>query len=355
MGVRELFCTETSPRLDFELLGGCDHRCGHCYNVWNARPDDPAGAYATGHLPTAEYLAMMTRAVRSSGAKHITITGGEPLLRRDALEIIEHACRLVPTVGLVTNGSHVDEDTAKQLARAGVRNVQLTLLSADRDRHDALKGASCFDDTVAAAARLRRHGVPVTVCFVAMNENWEDFEDVLGLCFALGVQSVAYNRMSPTGWAIHELDRLMPLVEQVRANLDVAERLGPRWGIQIATAMPIPPCLVDPSSYRWVRFGFCSTGTASPNITVDPVGHVRSCNLSSRIMGNVREDTWAQILSDDDYRAFRATVPDRCRGCDHEQTCNGGCKESARATYGRLDHAEPFVHRARSGRLRVLG
>lgn len=359
MGILELFSHVKSPRLDFELVGGCDHRCGHCYNVWNAEPDDPAGAYETGHLPTTEYLAMMSRAVKSSGAEHITITGGEPLLRKDALEIIEHACSLVPTVQLITNGSHVDEAAAARLARAGVRSVQLTLLSADRAQHDALKGAECFDDTVAAAARLRRHGVPVTVCFVAMHENWGAFEDVFALCFALGVESIAYNRMSPTGWAIHEIDRLLPLVEQVEANLEVAERLGPRWGIRVSTAMPIPPCLIDPSRYRWVKFGFCSTGTDSPNITVDPIGNVRSCNLSSHVMGNVTEDRWSRILADSYYQQFRSIVPERCRGCTHERTCNGGCKESARATYGRLDHPEPFVHLAVNGdrarRLRVLG
>ncbi len=358
MGIRELFSRATSPRLDFELVGGCDHACGHCYNVWNAEDDDPAGAYPTGHLRTTEYLAMMSRAVKESGAEHITITGGEPLLRKDALEIIEHACSLVPSVQLITNGSHVDEAAATRLARAGVRSVQLTLLSADRARHDALKGAACFDDTVAAAARLRRHGVHVSVCFVAMKENWSEFEDVLELCFALGVDSVAYNRMSPTGWAIHEIERLLPLVEQVQANLDVAERLGPRWGIRVTTAMPIPPCLLDLGRYEWVKFGFCSTGTASPNITIDPVGNVRSCNLSSHVMGNVQSDGWGRILSDDYYQSFRSIVPEACRGCEYERSCNGGCKESARATYGRLDHPEPFVHLAtseRARRLRVLG
>lgn len=356
MGIRELFSVERSPQLDFELVGGCDHRCGHCYNVWNAKPDDPAGAYETGHLPTNEYKAMMTRAVKQSGAEHITITGGEPLLRKDALEIIEHAATLVPSVQLITNGSHVDEAAATRLAKAKVRSVQLTLLSADRERHDRLKGAVCFDDTIEAAIRLSQHGVAVQVCFVAMKENHDDFEGVMELCFALGVRSIAYNRMSPTGWAIHEIDRLMPLVEQVEAHLEIAERLGPRWRIGVSTAMPIPPCLIDLGHYRWVKFGFCSTGTASPNITIDPVGNVRSCNLSSHKMGNVLDHDWGRILDDDYYRSFRSIVPEQCKGCEYERTCNGGCKESARATFGRLDHAEPFLHQTneRAQRLKVL-
>lgn len=360
MGVLERMSKLKTPRLDLELTPGCDHACGHCYNVWNAQEGDPAGTYDTGMLPTDEYLAMVEKAVAESGAQHITITGGEPLLRKDALNIIEHTCELVPSVQLITNGSHISEETAKRLAGAGLRSVQLTLLSADREKHDRLKSAECFDDTIRASVRLRKVGIPVQVCFVAMEENWQDFEGVLELCFALGVKSVAYNRMSPTGWAIHEIDRLLPLVEHIEQNLDSAERLGPEYGIRIATAMPIPPCLVRIDRYRWVRFGFCSTGTESPNITIDPVGNVRSCNLSSHVMGNVTEKRWSGIMRDAYYRKFRRTLPEQCRGCRYETTCNGGCKESARATYGRLDHPEPLVFvttdptaRA-SARLRVL-
>src|SRR5690606_2458844 len=160
------------PRLDFELTPGCDHRCAHCYNVWTADDGDPQAGYDTrGQLRTPEFKAMMTKVVRQSGARHITVTGGEPLLRKDALEIIEHACMLVPSVSLITNGSHVTPRVARRLAEAGVSSVQLTLLAADRDEHDRLKGAVCFDDTVRAAVELGEVGVPMNVCFVAMQEN----------------------------------------------------------------------------------------------------------------------------------------------------------------------------------------
>lgn len=346
MGILERFSPSKTPRLDLELVAGCDHGCNHCYNVWYAKPEDPAGAYRTGALPTADYLAMVDRAIAQSGAQHVTITGGEPLLRRDALEIIERVAEWVPSVQLISNGSHLDDATCARLAAAGVRSVQLTLLSADRDRHDRLKGATCFDDTVRAAARLRRVEVPVQACFVATRENGPDFEDVLELCFALGVESLSYNRLSPTGRAIHEIDRLLPDADAVERHLDAAERLGPRYGIRVATAMPIPPCLIRIERYRWVRFGFCSTGTASPNLTIDPRGNVRSCNLSSHVLGNLLERSWREVMRDDYPRRFRATVPEICRGCTHERSCNGGCKESARATFGRLDRLEPFVARA---------
>ncbi|MFN3201643.1 MAG: radical SAM/SPASM domain-containing protein [Bradymonadia bacterium] len=331
------------PRLDFELTQACDHKCGHCYNVWNAAGDEPQAGYPRGQLPTDEYLALMDRLVKRSGAHHITITGGEPLLHKGAMAIIERACALARTVQIITNGSHITEENAALFKQWGVASVQLTLLSADREEHDRLKGAPCFDDTLRAALDLRDAGVPVQVCYVAMAQNHESFEGVLELCCALGVRSIAYNRMSPTGWAIRDLPRLLPQVSQVEAHLDLAERLGPALGIHVSTAMPIPPCLIRIQRYTWVKFGFCSVGTHSPNIVVDALGNVRSCNLSSHIMGNALSEDWTQIHQDPYLHTFKDKVPDMCRGCAYERSCQGGCKESGFAAFGDLTTVEPFI------------
>jgi pyrroloquinoline quinone biosynthesis protein E len=326
-----------TPRLDFELTAACDHRCGHCYNVWNASPGDPQGGYPKGQL------TMMRKAVTQSGARHITLTGGEPLLRKDALDVVALACELVPSVQLITNGSHVSPAVAQRLAALQVRSVQLTLLSADGPTHDRLKGAACFDDTVRAALDLTEAGVPVQVCFVAMAKSRGELAGVMELCYALGVRALTYNRMSPTGWAVHDLPQLLPAVADVERDLATADRLGRRFGMHVATAMPIPPCLVRLERYPGVKFGFCSVGSHTPNITVDALGNVRSCNLSGHVMGNVVAQDWPDIVTDPYLSGFKAQVPEVCRGCRYETTCQGGCKESGFATYGDLSAPEPFL------------
>ncbi len=348
MGILKFGSTREVPRLDFELMTGCDHGCGHCYNVWNASPEDPQGGYEKGQLPLAEFLDMMEKAVRQSGADHITITGGEPLLKKGALRIVEKACELVSSTQLITNGSHIDEEAVEVFATAGLWSVQLTLLSADPIKHNFLKGAQCFEDTVRAAVDLREGGVPVQVCFVAMRQNWMDFQEVFELSHLLGVKAISYNRMSPTGGAVHQIKRLLPEVEHVEANLETANRLGKKWNIQVGTAMPIPPCLIRLERYDWVQFGFCSTGSRSPNITIDPKGNVRSCNLSSHLLGNIVEQDWPEIMkSIEKYQGdFKKSVPEICKGCAYEESCQGGCKESAFATFGELTHPEPFRHLA---------
>lgn len=337
------------PRLDLELTTACDHRCAHCYNVWNTPQGagGPGRDYPTGQLDTEGYLELMQRAVAGSGADQLTLTGGEPLLRADAAQLVQRACELVSSVSLVSNAAHLDRPMVRRLASAGLASVQLTLLAAEAAKHDRFKGApGSFDSTVRAALDLRDEGLTAQVCFVASNETWAEFEEVLELCFALGVRSVAYNRVAPAGAAAPRAAALVPLIEQVEANLQTAEELGRRWQIQVATAMPIPPCLVRLERYPWVRFGFCSTNTSSPNLVLDPLGNVRPCNLSSTLLGNVLERDWRAIMRHRYLGKFARALPRVCRGCTHEASCRGGCKESALATFGSLSHPEPLLQDA---------
>lgn len=332
------------PRLDFELTSGCDHKCGHCYNVWTADEGDPNGTFAAARpMKRDALLALMDKAVTQSGAQHITLTGGEPLLHPHADAVIEHACATVKTVTLITNGSHITEERAAHFAKCGLRSVQLTLLAGDREQHDKLKGAVCFDDTCRSAVRLLAAGVPVQLCYVAMKENEGELPRVLELCAALGIRSMSYNRMSPTGRAIHHIARLLPSADSIEQDLDLLEHYGRKWGISVATAMPIPPCLVRIDRYSWVRFGFCSTGSSSPNIVIDGRGDVRSCNLSSNVLGNLVEQEWDEVFNNPYPRAFKAAVPEMCRGCAYETSCQGGCKESGFAAFGSLTHPEPLI------------
>ena len=335
-----------APRLEIELTSGCDHRCEHCYNVWNAESEDHQGGYPRGQLPTEELLTLIDKAVKQSGAGHITVTGGEPVLHPDAEQLLSHFCSLVPSVSLITNGGHMGEARAKRLAKLGLGTVQLTLLSAIRDLHDRIKGVPSFDDTLRAALDLRDAGISVQICHVATRQNEGEFEGVMELTCALGLQSISYNRMSAAGWSIHALDRLLPSIEHIEADLEVAQRLGSQLKIKVATAMPIPPCLIHLKRYPWVRFGFCSVGSSSPNIVIDPFGNLRSCNLSSQLLGNIREQSWAEIFAQPYLKEFKSKLPKICRGCAYERSCQGGCKESGFAAYGDLCALEPFIERS---------
>lgn len=333
------------PRLEVELTSACDQHCRHCYNVWRSPAGGAPAGRMRGQLGTAETLRLIEGAVSASGAGQVTLTGGEPLLRPDAVEIVEQVCALVERVQLVTNAGRLTPAVAARLGRAGLRSAQVTLLSADRARHDARKGAESFDQTLRAVLDLRDAGVGVQVCFVATRESWSDLDGVLELCLALGVRSLSYNRMSPAGAAVAELGCLLPEVGHVEANLESLERLGRRWGMAIATAMPIPPCLVRHERYPSVRFAFCSAGSSTPSPVLDALGNVRSCNLSPVVLGNLRERSWEEVVEPLRRLSVRP-LPGPCVDCAYAGSCRGGCPEAALAAFGPGGHPDPFVRLA---------
>ena len=84
--------TDSRPRLQtliFEVTQRCNHACLHCYNVW-VGPERLAGDYPRGELDTAQTLALLNKALDEVRCDHVTLTGGEPLLREDLGLLIHH-------------------------------------------------------------------------------------------------------------------------------------------------------------------------------------------------------------------------------------------------------------------------
>lgn len=330
--------------VSFEIAGGCEQKCAHCYNVWKGPDAEPVG-----RVSTETYKAVMTRALRESGAKRAVITGGEPLNHPDFLSLAAHARSLVPRLTVITNGNRL-AGVAPALARIGATSVQVTLLAGDAARHDELKGdEGSFLRTLSGAVACLERGIEIVVCFVCTPENFEEFPKVLEIVAALGVRHVSFNRASPTGWAVTRIPQILPEAEMLERCLEAAEAAHARFGIRTKTAMPLPPCVVGHERFPHVEFGFCGVGREGTEFAVDPTGVVRSCNLSSTALADLRIDSWKDAEAHPYLDEFRAALPEACRSCEHALRCRGGCKESSLAVYGSLVADDPLVRLARTG------
>ena len=313
--------------LTVEVTTRCNRDCAYCYNVWKAD-----ASYSRDELPVPEFLDLIGLALEGSGLRHVQVSGGEPLLRPELFEILEGIRELGAGVSLVTDGGTIDDEKAASLARLRVGPVQPTLLAADRDLHNALKGADCFDATIAAIGRLQRAGIPICVAFVCTRRNYAAFGEVIELCFALGVHTVAFNRLCVVGEGSKNRDELMPTAEMVASCLSIAEWANSRLKMKVASAVSLPLCAFDRQQFPNLELGRCAVQSGSPGFTLDPAGNLRACSISPTVLGNLREESWQTILSRAQNGYFRemAVAPDACRGCSLLSRCGGGCRESAR-------------------------
>lgn len=130
----------------------CNERCLYCmpkgYKGWAEKAD---------HL-TADEIVKVVETATSLGFRKFRLTGGEPLVRRDIIEIAERMWNLpgVQTLGLSTNGVML-KDLAKPLKEAGVRSVNISLDAMDPDIYRKLTGGkweAAMEGIGAAAAAV---------------------------------------------------------------------------------------------------------------------------------------------------------------------------------------------------------
>ena len=144
----------------------CNLRCVGCYANSGRQAEK---------LDWTTFERTLREAHDAWGTRVFVISGGEPLAWRDAgrgfLDLAERFpdCFFV----MYTNGTLIDEATAKRLGRMG--NVSPALsVEGMRERTDARRGAGVFDAVLAAIERLRREGVVVGVSLTATRENADE-------------------------------------------------------------------------------------------------------------------------------------------------------------------------------------
>lgn len=125
----------TIDYLRISVTDRCNERCLYCmpegYKGWAQRPD---------HM-TANEIILAVEAAAMLGFRKFRITGGEPLIRTDIVEIAQRIWSVpgVETLGLSTNGSRL-ADMARELKQSGIRSVNISLDALDADLYRKITG-----------------------------------------------------------------------------------------------------------------------------------------------------------------------------------------------------------------------
>jgi GTP 3',8-cyclase len=164
--------------LRISITDRCNYRCVYC------RTGTHGPEYA--ELSLADYLRMAQVFV-SLGITKIRLTGGEPLLRRDVVELVRrlHALRTVegtpPELAITTNG-HLLEEMAAPLKAAGLDRVTVSMDAVDPERFARItRVPNGFRSVMAGLRAARREGLaPVKVNCVLLRGFNEDQVEAFG-------------------------------------------------------------------------------------------------------------------------------------------------------------------------------
>jgi cyclic pyranopterin phosphate synthase len=150
--------------LRVSLTDRCNLRCTYCM------PADFSDWIPGDHLLTTDELMLVLDVATSMGIDGVRLTGGEPLLRPDIVDVVKRIYALpnAPSISLTTNALRLTE-LAQPLADAGLQRVNVSLDTLDRDRFKALTHRDRFDDVIAGIEAAKAAGLlPVKVNSVLM-------------------------------------------------------------------------------------------------------------------------------------------------------------------------------------------
>lgn len=238
----------------------CDFRCVYCMA-------EDMTFLPKADLLTLEELDRLCTTFVGLGVRKIRLTGGEPLVRRNMMWLVEQLGRHVRSgamdeLTLTTNGSQLQRFAA-DLFRAGVRRVNVSVDSLQRERFEAITRWGKFDKVMAGIDAAKTAGLEVKINAVALKGvNEDELDRMLAWCGAEGFDLTLIETM-PLG----EIDG--DRTEQYLPLSLVRARLAKRW-----TLTDIPYRTGGPA--RYVRIE--ETGGRLGFITPLTHNFCESCN-----------------------------------------------------------------------------
>jgi GTP 3',8-cyclase len=157
----------THRSLRISIVDKCDLRCTYCM------PEDQHFLKREELMTREEIGAIAKLFVEHYGITKIRITGGEPLVRPDAVDIVRDLSGLRVSLGLTTNAMSLDKHLDGLIA-AGLRNINISLDTFDAERFKRITRRDGFDKVRANILAALGHGLRVKVNMVVMRGVNED-------------------------------------------------------------------------------------------------------------------------------------------------------------------------------------
>lgn len=308
--------------VSWNTTNACNMYCDHCYR--------DAGCKADEELSTVEAKTLLDQ-IAKAGFKIMIFSGGEPLLRPDILELVEHAKRLGLRSVFGTNGTLITPKMAVELKKAGAMGMGISLDSLDVHKHDTFrKFPGAWEGAVRGMRNCRAAGLPFQIHTTIMDWNAEEIESITDFAVAEGAVAHHFFFLVPTGRAKtieaeslrarayeETLTRIMKKQQQV--EIELKPTCAPQF-MRIARQMGMK-----------LRFGRgCLAGTSY--CIISPRGQVQPCAYLNLPLGDVRETPFDEIWEKNQVLNELRTLEYKggCGACEYKFAC-GGCR--ARAAY----------------------
>src|SRR5687767_11921647 len=356
--------------VSWNLTYRCNLACEHCYLDAGGTPQVGTENFADrSELGTEECFGVIDQIAAFAPECVTILTGGEPLLRRDIIEIVRRASERGLWVVVGTNGVSITENLARRLAEAGARGLSLSLDALDPDRHDRFRNVrGAWRNTVEGAEILHSTGLPFIVQTTAGSHNLGELD---------AIADFAHDRLAAKVWNLYFLvptgrgqfvsditptqyDEVLASLYRIQRKYDrrmlvnakcaphyiktVLEKSGDGTAPESAGGASPAPAFPGSSPIRTYSGGAGGCPAGTHYMGIRPNGDVTPCPYLPVFAGNLRSSPLADLWTSSELFTGirrRTSLGGRCGECEMNGHC-GGCRARAYGMTGDLMAEDPL-------------
>ena len=300
--------------IQFELTSRCNERCIHCY-IPNSKKDKGTDMSFKQICDIIDQFADM-------GGIHISLSGGEVLLHKDIIDIIQYCRKKDMEICILSNLTSLSDKQIRHIKEANVSYIQTSLYSMNPEIHDTIttiKGSQVR--TKNALEKLVAADIPVQISCPLMKANKDSYKEVLKYAQSLQIKAFSdYIMMGRADLSKDNLTNRLSLSETEKVIRDIMENDLDyhRWIKEKRAYLP------EIDKQRYAKQALCGAGLN--NICISSNGDLYPCpGWQSLIVGNVNKsslkDVWEKSEKLIQLRKITHADFPKCLNCEAQKYC----------------------------------
>ena len=346
------------PIIMWELTRACDLQCMNCGST-------AADTRSPGELSTYESYKTVDR-IASLHPREVIITGGDPLVRRDLVQIIDYARRRGLTPSLVVSPTdRLTADTIEALRRGGLTRMIFSIDGSTAEIHQFGHGRTgTFEPTLQGIRRAIADGLEIEINTLVSKRNSHDLNKITALIRTFKPKRWNLHFLVPAGVSAQvemltasEVERVFGIIHEISGNEKFAVRAieAPHYRrfvlereIERRVSGPGQPLVLTDFGRSERSTGDMLLDTAIDGaqsfLFITHAGDVRASEFLPHVAGNIRHRSLPAIYHRSDlFTSIRSRdqLHGKCGRCEFRYLC-GGSRARAWAMNGDLFATDPL-------------
>lgn len=325
-----------SFHLQWHITERCNLHCKHCYS-------DPV--FLENELSLSDLIKIFDQYLEQIKSwelprkdVRISLTGGEPFMRKDFFQLLEKCYENQSRIryGVLTNGISLNKDIISKLGDLKIDYIQVSL-EGGRKINDYIRGEGTFKKIIEAIKLSRKEGIPTGISMTVSKVNVHDVPTVINLAKDLKVNFLGIRRFVPIGRS-KEMKKTVLDPKEVKKLFLYLWKMGNDLKLNIGIGCE-DGILAQDMHYSSRN---CSAGYAS--FTVLPNGDVYPCRRLPLFSGNLLKQSFSDIYyNSKELQRLRNlnNINDACQACPYFHECLGGAKCINYAYFGNPFYPSP--------------